>query len=74
MVSLRTEYHGRFTDRLRKGTRNAGGMRDYLLTDFGLRALIEVIHRPTVSIPLEYASEVPVEKYGFRYAEGVVRR
>ena len=51
--------------------RDAGGVRDYLLTDFGLESLIEVIRRPTSPTPIEFASDVPFEKYGFRYAEGV---
>ncbi len=71
VVSLRTEYLGRFTDRLRKGSRDAGGVREYLLTDFGLDDLIEVIRRPTSATAIEYASEVPFEKYRFRYADGV---
>jgi WD40 repeat protein len=71
VVSLRTEYHGRFTDRLRKGTRDAGGVRDYLLTDFGLDSLIEVIRRPTSTTHIEYSSEVPFEKYKFRFSDGV---
>ena len=74
VVSLRTEYHGRFTDRLRKGTRAAKGVRDYLLTDFGLEALIEVIRRPTSSDPIEYTTEIPSKTYGFRYAAGVAEQ
>lgn len=71
VVSLRTEYQGRFTDRLRKGSNTTGGVREYLLTDFNQEALIEVIRRPTASTRIDYASEIPVEKYRFRYAPGV---
>jgi hypothetical protein len=70
VTSLRTEYHGRFVDRLRKGSRDASGVREYLLTDFELDALVEVIRRPTSTDKIAYASEVPFEKYHFRYAEG----
>lgn len=71
VVSLRTEYHGRLTDKLRKGAHPAVGVRDYLLTDFGHEALTEVIRRPTSAERVEYAAEIPAEKYGFRFADGV---
>src|SRR5262249_569059 len=71
VVSLRTEYFGRLVDRLRRGVREAAGVREYLLTDFDEESLVEAIRRPTVEVPIPYASEVPREKYGFRYAEGV---
>ena len=38
IISLRTEYYGRFIDRLRTGVRNVIGLREYLLTDFGSNA------------------------------------
>jgi tetratricopeptide (TPR) repeat protein len=71
VVSLRTEYHGRLTDKLRKGANPTAGVRDYLLTDFGHEALTEVIRRPTSAEAVEHAAEVPAEKYGFRFAAGV---
>ncbi|MFO0798483.1 MAG: tetratricopeptide repeat protein [Gemmataceae bacterium] len=71
VVSLRTEYHGRLTDKLRKGSQPGAGVRDYLLTDFGQEALTEVIRRPTSPTPVEHAAEIPAEKYGFRFAAGV---
>jgi formylglycine-generating enzyme required for sulfatase activity len=71
IFSLRTEYFGRLIDRLRQGWREAGGIRDYLLTDFDEEALIDAIRRPTAAAPIPYASEIPAERYGFRYAEGV---
>jgi hypothetical protein len=70
IVSLRTEYHGRFVDRLRRGA-GAAGVREYLLTDFGTDALVEVIRRPTATARVPHAAEVPFEKYRFRYADGV---
>lgn len=73
VVSLRTEYHGRFADRLRKGA-GAAGVREYLLTDFGFDALVEVIRRPTAAARIPHASEVPFERYKFRYADGVAEQ
>ncbi|HYH65670.1 MAG TPA: hypothetical protein VD866_13320, partial [Urbifossiella sp.] len=62
---------GRLTDRLRKGVRAAGGVKDYLLTDFGFDDLVEAIRRPTLTTRIRYSAEVPAEKYRFRYAPGV---
>ncbi len=42
-----------------------------MLTDFDEGELIEVIRRPTSEVPIRHASEVPFEKYRFRYAPGV---
>ena len=71
VASLRTEYHGRFVDRLRPGGSGAGGVKEYLLTDFGFDALVDVVRRPTASRAIAHASEVPLAKYQFRYADGV---
>ena len=70
VMSLRTEYHGRLVDRLRKGGRDTG-VRAYLLTDFGLDDLVDAITRPTAERPIPHSTEVPFEKYGFKYADGV---
>ena len=74
IVSLRTEYYGRFIDGLRTGVRDVVGVREYLLTDFGPGSLVEAIRRPTCTEPIPGATEVPFEKYGFRYADGVAER
>ncbi|HVK08078.1 MAG TPA: hypothetical protein VM597_04810, partial [Gemmataceae bacterium] len=74
IVSLRTEYHGRLTDRLRLGRADVSGVRDYLLTDFDAAALAEAIRRPTAEEPIPFAAEVPFAKYGFRYAAGVAEQ
>ena len=47
IVSLRTEYYGRLLDHLRAGRRDFSGVRDELLRDFSLAALIAAIERPT---------------------------
>jgi WD40 repeat protein len=71
IVALRTEYYGRLADGLRRGTWDAAGVREYLLTDFSEEALVEAIRRPTLAVRVRHASQVPFEKYGFRYADGV---
>jgi WD40 repeat protein/tetratricopeptide (TPR) repeat protein len=71
IVALRTEYYGRLADGLRRGTWDAAGVREYLLTDFGEEALVEAIRRPTLAVRVRHASQVPFEKFGFRYADGV---
>jgi hypothetical protein len=60
ILSLRTEYYGRFVDSLRRGARPGRSVREYLLTDFDEDRLAEAIRRPT---------DFP--KYDFRYANGV---
>jgi formylglycine-generating enzyme required for sulfatase activity len=68
---LRTEYYGRCIDRLRRGLQDTGRIREYLLTDFDESSLTESICRPTAEKRIPYASEIPFEKYRFRYAPGV---
>jgi len=72
IVALRTEYYGRLVSALRRGLGEADGVREYLLTDLDVRAMVEVIRRPTSREHLPHAVEVPFEKYGgFDYAGGV---
>ncbi|HEX8202648.1 MAG TPA: AAA family ATPase, partial [Isosphaeraceae bacterium] len=71
ILALRTEFYGRLVDGLRRGTRNLGGVREYLLTDFDAADLVAAIRRPTSAEPIPSASETPFSKYRFRYAEGV---
>ena len=71
VLALRTEYYGRLVDRLRRGVRDAVGVREYLLTDFDEERLTEAILRPTSTQEVPYSAEVPFAKYGFRYADGV---
>ncbi len=72
IVALRTEYYGRLVSALRRGLAEADGVRDYLLTDLDVPAMIEVIRRPTAREHLPHTGEVPFEKYGgFDYDEGV---
>jgi WD40 repeat protein len=71
IVSLRTEYYGRVLDALRQDVRSAAAVRDYLLTDLQEGELAEAILRPTATAPIPHASEVPAQKYRFRYEPGV---
>jgi WD40 repeat protein len=61
ILSLRTEYYGRFVDGLRQGVRPGRSVREYLLTDFDQDRLADAILKPT---------EFP-KKYDFRYADGL---
>ena len=74
ILALRTEYYGRLIDGLRRGLRDVGGVREYLLTDFDEDTLVEAIRRPTSEAEIPYASEVPYKKYRFRYAEGIPKK
>jgi WD40 repeat protein len=67
IISLRTEYYGRLVNALRKGSRGANTIREYLLTDFSEDDLVEAITRPTASDPIPYASEIPYKKYEFSF-------
>jgi tetratricopeptide (TPR) repeat protein len=72
IVSLRTEYYGRLLDHLRAGRQDLTGVRDDLLRDFSKEALIKAIELPTSELPIAEGQPSPREKYGFRFAEGVV--
>ena len=71
IVSLRTEFYGRLIGALRQGPNGATGVRDYLLSDLDCDALVAFVTRPTADHPIDHAREVPRDRYGFRYAEGV---
>ena len=74
IVSLRTEYIGRMLDHLRAGRQDLNGVRDDLLRDFSLAALVEAIERPTSATPIAQGLPSPREKYGFRFSDGVAAR
>ena len=71
IVSLRTEFYGRLIGSLRQGPNGATGVRDYLLSDLDRDALVAFVTRPTADHPIDHARELPRDRYGFRYAEGV---
>ena len=75
IVSLRTEYYGRLASALRRGLTVADGLREYLLVDLDIPAMIKVIRRPTLRERLPHAEEIPFEKYrGFDYADDLPER
>jgi tetratricopeptide (TPR) repeat protein len=71
IVSLRTEFYGRLIGSLRQGPNGATGIRDYLLADLDRDDLVAFVTRPTSDRPIDHAREVPRDRYGFRFAEGV---
>jgi WD40 repeat protein/tetratricopeptide (TPR) repeat protein len=71
ILSLRTEFYGRLIDAFRRARADAGRVRDYLLADLDEPTLIEAILRPTADDRVPHTSEVPRDRYRFRYAEGV---
>ncbi len=71
IVSLRTEFYGRLIGSLRQGPKGATGVRDYLLADLDRDALVAFVTRPTADHPIDHAREIPRDRYGFHYADGV---
>src|SRR5262249_43317598 len=71
IVSLRTEYHRRLVDHLRRSVRDLGGVREYLLTDFARVALAGALRRPPSAVPIPHTREIPLQKYHFRFEDGV---
>jgi hypothetical protein len=71
IVSLRTEYLGRLEHELDRTIEGAGSVRKYLLSDFEETRLVAAIERPTKDRAIPYTSEIPREKYQFRYEPGV---
>lgn len=68
LVSMRTEYLGRFATLLT----NTEGFRCYFLDNLPAEVLPEIIEHPTSTKKTEAGSAK--EQYRFRYAEGVARR
>lgn len=75
ILSLRTEYYGRFVSALRPSRSSQGenSLREYLLTDFSEDDLVEAILRPTLDHPLPYTSDIPRQVYKFRYEDDLAR-
>ena len=74
ILSLRTEYYGRLVHFLRTDPQDVISLREYLLSDFSKRDLIEAIQRPTTNTPIEFTNEIPRDKYGFKFAPEVVEQ
>ena len=74
IVSLRTEYLGRFTDYLQQTPHNAGTVRTFLVRELSADDLLEVILQPTAQECLPGSDEVPLEKYRFQIEQGLAER
>jgi WD40 repeat protein len=76
LVSLRTEYLGRFVTPLQAGGDGAA-VRTFLLEELSEEDLIAVILQPTALEPLPGTDVVPHQQYGFQYesrlAESIAR-
>jgi WD40 repeat protein len=70
LVSLRTEYFGRVVGPLGRGAVE-GGLRSFFLLDLDEPAMLAAARQPTLAEPVPYSSEVPLQKYGFTFDEGV---
>jgi WD40 repeat protein len=71
LVSVRTEYFGRLVALLRRSPAETGSLRAYLLTELREEAMVAAVVQPTLNEPVPFSTEVPFEKYGFRYEEGL---
>jgi WD40 repeat protein len=70
VLSLRTEYLGRLVDAL-DGHGGHAGVRTFLVPELTQEQLVEVILQPTSTEPLPGSDEVPVQKYGFQFEQGL---
>jgi hypothetical protein len=73
IISLRTEYYGRIASLFHEIVHDPLSVREYLLKDFSEKQLVEAIERPTLNHEIPYTSEIPINKYRFRYADGFAR-
>ncbi|MCI0464721.1 MAG: hypothetical protein L0Z62_47970 [Gemmataceae bacterium] len=71
VLSLRTEYQGRLLTHLLQGAEAAPWLRTYLLEPLREEDLIEAVLLPTATEPLPGTTQVPFEKYRFRFEAGV---
>jgi WD40 repeat protein len=68
VLTLRTEYVGRFLDGLSASGAGLGNrLRTFLTPELTQEQLVEVILQPTSSEPLPNTDEVPLQKYGFQF-------
>ena len=71
VVSLRTEYYGRMVVLCGSTRPIRAGFRDYLLSDLDESQILEAILRPALDTAIPHATEVPYQRYRFRYEAGV---
>jgi len=71
IVSQRTECFGELSARLELGRDGSAGLRSYRLPALDDEAITEAILLPTAREPIAGTEDIPYEKYGFAYEEGV---
>ena len=71
ILSLRTEYYGKFISGIHSYTFNMSGFRDYYLQPITDQELKDAIELPTKDEPVGSFGK-PRDKYGFCYEEGLV--
>jgi hypothetical protein len=77
VISIRTEYFGRFDEHLSGRHDEDARLRSYMLHELEADALVTAIKRPTLSESLTEVDEVGIaarEIYNFEFAEGVPER
>jgi WD40 repeat protein len=74
IISLRSEYLGRFIDQLQQVPENGRMVRTFLVRDLSADDLLEVILQPTALECLPGTDEVPLEKYRFQIEQGLAER
>jgi hypothetical protein len=70
IVTLRTEYFGRFIDAIQLSHRAGAEFQQFLLGELGRPSLVDAILRPTRREPIEPFG-VPYAAYGFEFEEGL---
>lgn len=73
VLVVRGEFVGRLTA-LWPASRERAGWREMLLDDLSAQALAGAAAWPTHDAPAPYSNEVPRQKYGFTFAEGLPAR
>ena len=71
IVTLRTEYLGRFLNPLLQTPADWQLIREVLIPELTKEELIEVILQPTSTEPLPGTSEAPQDRYRFQYEQGL---
>lgn len=70
LVALRTEFYGRFFDRVRQVAADTVNIRDYLLSELSEDQIIAAIERPTRKVDIGSWGK-PYDQYRFEYQPGV---
>jgi WD40 repeat protein len=71
VLSLRTEYLGRLFDAIAQTPEDGQHVRTFLTRELTEEQLVEVILQPTSAEPLPNTEEVPLDKYGFQFEQGL---